>query len=65
MKIGIIGSGISGLSLCYFLNKYNYDSPIAELFQQRRANPVQPQNIRLFTEMMANMNKGGIMGLRR
>jgi hypothetical protein len=46
-------------------NKYNYDSPIAELFQQRRANPVQPQNIRLFTEMMANMNKGGIMGLRR
>ena len=46
-------------------NKYNYDSPIAALFAERRANPVQPQNIRLFTEMMANMNKGGIMSLRR
>ena len=46
-------------------NKYNYDSPIAALFAERRANPVQPQDIRLFTEMMANMNKGGIIGLRR
>jgi len=30
MKIGIIGSGISGLSLCYFLNKFNYDVTLIE-----------------------------------
>ena len=46
-------------------NKYNYDSPIAALFAERRANPVQPDNISKYTQMMANANRGGIMGLRR
>ena len=30
MKIAIIGSGISGLSLCYFLNEYGYKSTLFE-----------------------------------
>ena len=46
-------------------NKYNYDSPIAALFAERRANPIRPRDIEMYAEMMANMNKGGIMGLRR
>ena len=46
-------------------NKYNYNSPIAALLAERRANPVQPDNISKYTQMMANANRGGIMGLRR
>jgi len=46
-------------------NKYNYDSPIAALLAERRANPVQPDNISKYTQMMANANRGGIMSLRR
>jgi len=49
----------------YKKNKYNYDSPFARILAERRANPVQPDNISKYTQMMANANRGGIMGLRR
>jgi hypothetical protein len=46
-------------------NKYNYDAPFARILAERHANPVRPRDIEMYSLMMANANRGGIMDLRR
>jgi len=48
--------------------KQNFDSPVAAALQQKiygDRHPPQPINQRLFMDMVAGMNKGGIMGVRK
>ena len=40
-------------------------APLAEALAYRQANPVRPQNIKMYTQSLVNANRGGIMNLRR
>ena len=61
---GGFGSGIGGAYSRrwnpHMKNVNNYNSPIAQVLAQRRANPVKPQNQFLFTELLRRMPGGGI-----
>jgi hypothetical protein len=40
-------------------------APLADMLAYRQQNPVQPKNIRMYTQSLVNANRGGIMSLRR
>ena len=40
-------------------------APLAEALAYRQANPVRPQNIKMYTQSLVNANRGGKMNLRR
>jgi len=65
---GGYGTGLGGIMArrwnTLMKNRGNLDSPMPQYYASLK-NPGQPINQRLFMDMVAGMNKGGIMGVRK